>query len=177
MDCPGAVHVPAPAGPLPAETAPPCNTNRHDLAVEFVHWNSLSEEDRANYQQISAIIKDKIVVQPVSNANLLKPGDVIRAVETKTGIKISQNDHTLLWKAFRVRPAASSEAKFDTVSNANLLKPGDCHPGASRPAGGEPVQGDTVREGGIIKKQTEFPAVRGLRLFSLKKPSFVISNA
>lgn len=32
------------------------NTNRHDLAVEFVHWNSLSEEDRANYQQISTII-------------------------------------------------------------------------------------------------------------------------
>ena len=55
-------------------------------------------------------------MQRVSNANLLKPGAVIRAVETKTGVKISQNDHTLLWKAFRVRPAASSEAKFDTVS-------------------------------------------------------------
>ena len=92
------------------------NTNRHDLAVEFVHWNNLSGEDRANYQQISTIIKDKIVVQRVSNANLLKPGAVIRAVETKTGVKISQNDHTLLWKAFRVRPTASSETKFDTVS-------------------------------------------------------------
>ena len=92
------------------------NTNRHDLAVEFVHWNSLSEEDRANYQRISAIIKDKIVVQRVSNANLLKPSAVIKAVEGKTGIKLSQNDHTLLWKSFRVRPAASSEAKFDTIS-------------------------------------------------------------
>ena len=37
-------------------------------------------------------------------------------METKTGIKISQNDHTLLWKAFQVRPAASSETKFDTLS-------------------------------------------------------------
>lgn len=92
------------------------NTNRHDLAIEFVQWSNLSEEDRANYQQISTIIKDKIVVQRVSNANLLKPSAVIRAVEIKTGIKISQNDHTLLWKAFRVRPGSSSQAKFDTVS-------------------------------------------------------------
>ena len=92
------------------------NTNRHDLAVEFVHWNSLSEEDRANYQRISTIIKDKIVVQRVSNANLLKPSAVIRSVEDKTGVKLSQSDHTLLWKSFRVRPTASSEAKFDTIS-------------------------------------------------------------
>lgn len=77
------------------------NTNRHDLAVEFVHWNSLSEEDRANYQRISTIIKDKIVVQRVSNANLLKPSAVIRSVEDKTGVKLSQSDHTLLWKSFR----------------------------------------------------------------------------
>ena len=55
-------------------------------------------------------------MQRVSNANLLKPGAVIRAIETKTGVKLSQNDHTLLWKTFRVRPPASSEAKFETVS-------------------------------------------------------------
>lgn len=92
------------------------NTNRHDLAVEFVNWSSLNEEDQANYQRISAIIKDKIVVQRVSNANLLKPGAVTRAIENIAGVKISLSDHTLLWKAFRVRPVASSEAKFDTVS-------------------------------------------------------------
>ena len=92
------------------------NTNRHDLAVEFVQWNSLSADDRASYQKISAIIKDKIVVQRVSNANLLKPGAVIRAVEEKTGIKLSQSDHILLWKAFKIRPVPASEAKFDTVS-------------------------------------------------------------
>lgn len=38
------------------------------------------------------------------------------SVEDKTGVKLSQSDHTLLWKSFRVRPTASSEAKFDTIS-------------------------------------------------------------
>lgn len=31
------------------------NTNRTDLAVEFVNWNSLSEEDRENYNKITNI--------------------------------------------------------------------------------------------------------------------------
>ena len=92
------------------------NTNRHDLAVEFVNWNNLNEEDRANYQRITTIIKDKIVVQRVSNANLLKPTVVIRSFNEKTGIQISLNDHTLLWKAFQIRPLSSSETKFDTIS-------------------------------------------------------------
>ena len=56
------------------------NTNRSDLAVEFVNWNSINKEDRENYQKITAIIKDKIVKQNVSNANMLKPKDVILAV-------------------------------------------------------------------------------------------------
>ena len=92
------------------------NTNRHDLSVEFVNWNSLNDEDRANYQRLTAIIKDKIVVQPVSNAHLLKPGAVIREVKTRTGITLSQSDHTLLWKAFRIRPSSSSVSNFDTIS-------------------------------------------------------------
>ena len=92
------------------------NTNRSDLAVEFVNWNSLIDDDKENYQKVAAIIKDKIIKQPVSNANMLKPGDVIKAVEEKTGIKMSQNNHTDLWKVFGVRPPNNSEAKFDTTA-------------------------------------------------------------
>lgn len=91
------------------------NTNRTDLAVEFVNWNSLSEEDRENYNKITTIIKDKIVKQNVSNANMLKPIAVRNAVKEKTGEEISQSNHTDLWKAFSVRPGTKSDAKFDTV--------------------------------------------------------------
>lgn len=36
------------------------NTNRNDLAVEFVNWNAISEADRDNYEKVTAIIKDKV---------------------------------------------------------------------------------------------------------------------
>ena len=31
------------------------NTNRNDLAVEFVNWNSLSDDDKENYEKVTAI--------------------------------------------------------------------------------------------------------------------------
>lgn len=92
------------------------NTNRSDLAVEFVNWNSLSEEDKENYNRVTTIIKDKIIKQNVSNANMLRPIDVRNAVKEKTGQEISQSNHTDLWKAFAVRPDSRSNAKFDTVT-------------------------------------------------------------
>lgn len=92
------------------------NTKRSDLAVEFVYWNTISEEDKENYNKVTAIIKDKIVKHNVSNANMLRPIDVRNAVREKTGVEISQSNHTDLWKAFSVRPHAKSEAKFDTIT-------------------------------------------------------------
>ena len=92
------------------------NTNRSDLAVEFVNWSSISDDDKKNYNKITTIIKDKIVKQSVSNANMLKPGDVIRAVKEKTKIELTQSNHTDLWKSFGVRPNSKAESKFDTLA-------------------------------------------------------------
>ncbi len=86
------------------------------MAVEFVNWNALSDEDKSNYQKVSAIIKDKIVKQPVSNANMLKPIDVRNIVKEKTNVELSQSNHTDLWKAFGVRPTTNAESKFDTMT-------------------------------------------------------------
>ena len=90
------------------------NTNRGNLAVEFVNWNSLNDEDRDSYQRITTIIKDKIVKQPVVNADLQKPSGVIKALQDRTGNQISISNHTDLWKAFSIRPVGSSDDKFDT---------------------------------------------------------------
>lgn len=92
------------------------NTNRNDLAVEFVNWSSLSEEDKENYQKITAIIKDKVVKRNVYNLDLYKPSIVISEL-SKIGINISQNQHTALWKVFNVRPSNNSEEKFETNDN------------------------------------------------------------
>lgn len=90
------------------------NTNRGDLAVEFVKWDSLDEDDKNSYKQITTIIKDKIVKQQVVNLYLQKPSGVIAAVKEKTGIELSISNHTDLWKAFRIRPDKNSEDRFDT---------------------------------------------------------------
>ena len=92
------------------------NTTRADLAVEFVNWNSLDEEDRRNYEKLTAIIKDKVVMQSVSNANLLKPSDVLEQLN-KIGISIKMNQHTALWRAFNVRPSSHSDSKFETIDS------------------------------------------------------------
>ena len=91
------------------------NTNRSDLAVEFVKWDSLNEEDKENYKKVTAIIKDKIVIQSVSNANLLKPSGVVNALN-ENGITINMSQHISLWKAFKVRPTGDDASKFDTTN-------------------------------------------------------------
>ena len=90
------------------------NTNRSDLSVEFVNWNSIDETDRANYEKITAIIKDKIVTKRVSNLNWLKPSNVTLEVANRTGVDIGVNNHTCLWKAFAIRPVNNSKTKFET---------------------------------------------------------------
>lgn len=90
------------------------NTNRNDLAIEFVKWDALDEKDKDNYNKVTAIIKDKIVTHSVSNLNLLKPAGVIETVKEKSGIVINMTSHTLLWKAFGIRPNVKSKEKFET---------------------------------------------------------------
>jgi len=90
------------------------NTNRCDLAVEFVNWSALDADDKLNYERVCAIIKDKLVIQQVSNANLLRPSAVIQKVKLKSTVELSTNDHTLLWKAFDIRPPQKSSSKFNT---------------------------------------------------------------
>ncbi|MCF8346098.1 MAG: DUF3644 domain-containing protein [Bacteroidales bacterium] len=92
------------------------NTNRNDLAVEFVNWNSLSEEDRENYEQVTAIIKDKVITKEVVNPGKLKPGEVIARVNQATGQVMSHFDHCCLYFIFSIRPTKYDADKdpFDT---------------------------------------------------------------
>ena len=92
------------------------NTNRNDLAVEFVNWNSLSDEDRENYEKVTAIIKDKVIAKEVVNPGKLKPGDVIRQVNENTGFKLNHFDHKCLYYLFSIRPTSDDNGvdPFDT---------------------------------------------------------------
>jgi hypothetical protein len=41
------------------------NTNRNDMAIEFVRWNELNEEDKELYDKLDVLIKDRVVKKPV----------------------------------------------------------------------------------------------------------------
>ncbi len=95
------------------------NTNRNDLAIEFVNWSLLNNEDRENYEKLSAIIKDKVVTKEVANPGKLKPGEVKNLVNGKITIKINHYDLKCLYYMFSIRPTRNDDNadKFNTNTN------------------------------------------------------------
>lgn len=84
------------------------NTNRNDLAVEFVNWSGLSEEDQLNYNKLQAIIKDKTVVKEGVNSGKLKAGDIVNAIKEEMP-DFSHYDHKCLYTIFSIRPVGVSK--------------------------------------------------------------------
>lgn len=80
------------------------NTSRNDLAIEFVNWNSLSEEDKDKYDKLTTIVKDKVIKTEAINAGKLKPGKVIKKVNNSSTFKINQADHKHILAIFKIRP-------------------------------------------------------------------------
>jgi hypothetical protein len=80
------------------------NTERTDLAVEFVNWSTLSEADRKKFEKLTTIIKNKVVKAEAINPGKLKPGKVIQEVIKKTGIKLNHADHKYILATLAIRP-------------------------------------------------------------------------
>lgn len=95
------------------------NTNRNDLAVEFVNWNSISETDKENYEKVTAIIKDKVIKKEAINPGKRKPSDVLTKVNSEIDFTINHYDHKCLYCCFQIRPASANEIDdpFDTNTN------------------------------------------------------------
>jgi hypothetical protein len=91
------------------------NTNRADLAVEFVKWDELSDEDKEAYEKITAIVKDRKVTIEAANVGKLKPGGVVSAVlEMYPASNLNMYTHTALVKLFEIRPYDDEEDPFET---------------------------------------------------------------
>jgi len=92
------------------------NTSRSDLAVEFVNWSSLSEEDNVDYNKLLAIIKDKTVIKEGVNSGKLKAGNIVHAIKEDMH-DFSHYDHQCLYTIFSIRPTGA--AKEDDPFNTN----------------------------------------------------------
>lgn len=89
------------------------NTNRNDIAVEFVNWNSLSENDKKSYEKVTALVKDKVIKVEVINPGKLKPGKVIQEVNKKVNIKLNHSDHKCILAILGIRPYNGFEKNHD----------------------------------------------------------------
>lgn len=98
------------------------NTSRADAAIEFVRWDQLSAEDRAAYEKIAVIIKDKKVTVSAANVKRYKPSAVVKKVNAVLGKStLTSNLHVTLYKMFRVRPPNGAEDPFETNSEYCLF--------------------------------------------------------
>jgi hypothetical protein len=94
------------------------NTQRNDVAIEFVNWNALSQEDKKSYEKLDALVKEKIVKHEVINFEGKKPGKVLELVKKESGKKLSHNDHRCLYTIFKVRPISKDVINpFETNTN------------------------------------------------------------
>lgn len=89
------------------------NTNRNDLAIEFVNWNSLSEDDKVNYEKITALIKDKVQKTEVINPAKIKPGAVVKFVNESYQNNFNHFDHKCLQYIFSVKPTKEDGNNID----------------------------------------------------------------
>jgi len=81
------------------------NPKKNVPAIEFVDWSNLSEEDKKNYEKVTALIKNKIIRIEAINPGKLKAGDVLKKVLEKSSIeKFSHYDHMCLYYLFSIRP-------------------------------------------------------------------------
>jgi len=103
------------------------NTNRSDLAVEFVNWNALSEADRANYEKVTAIIKDKVVKKEAINPGKRKPGDVLVKINSEIDFTINHFDHKCLYCCFKIRPASGNDIDDPFDTNINYCHYDEAH--------------------------------------------------
>lgn len=93
------------------------------LPVQFVHYDSLTADQKAEVEKFAALVKFKNT--GALNAELLKPGEVVKAVQAGLGnIKIERNGkktdkfnadtHTRCWKHYKVRPKLGAKKPDQT---------------------------------------------------------------
>jgi Protein of unknown function (DUF3644) len=93
------------------------------LAIQFVHFDKLSEEDKKSVIKFGALVKFKEV--PGSIPDTIKPGDIVKMVQAGLGNpkiervgkqrdKFNLNIHARCWKRYKVRPPSDSSSPKET---------------------------------------------------------------
>nr|WP_232424835.1 DUF3644 domain-containing protein [Algoriphagus resistens] len=104
------------------------NTNRNDLAIEFVNWKTVKDEDKEKYSKLLAIIKEKHVIKEVVNAGKLKAGSIVQKVKENTSVSdFNHFDHRCLCIIFSIRPYQGEKDKDPFNTNSNFCHYDEAH--------------------------------------------------
>ncbi|MEO7047328.1 MAG: hypothetical protein ABI091_18645, partial [Ferruginibacter sp.] len=85
------------------------------------NWNSLSENDKKNYEKVTALVKDKVIKTEVINPGKLKPGKVIQEINKNIDFKINHADHKCILATLGIRPYN----EFEKITIPLKQTPGD----------------------------------------------------
>jgi hypothetical protein len=94
------------------------------LPIQFVQYDALTPEEKAEVEKLSAIVKEKHV--GVVNAGFLKPGAIVKAVQAGLGEpmlkrngklvpKFTTDTHTRCWKYYNTRPCTGAKRPEQTI--------------------------------------------------------------
>lgn len=83
------------------------------LPIQFVHYDKLTDEEKKRLGHLVAMVKFKDV--PVSNPDLIKPGEVVRRVQAGLGqtkiervgkvVGFTLDTHARCWRRYKARPS------------------------------------------------------------------------
>lgn len=89
--------------------------SKNALPIQFVAYDKLDDAQKNNVNRVATLVKNKFVTVPVANKDRIKPGEVVKRVQTLLGNpkmnkngkereKFNSDTHTRCWKRFQVRP-------------------------------------------------------------------------
>ncbi len=92
--------------------------SQNALPIQFVHYNKLTEDEKEQVSQLTAMVKFKEV--PVFNLDVMKPSDVVKKVQQGLGNpkvlrsgkevdKFNLDVHRRCWRKFKIRPPTGSQ--------------------------------------------------------------------
>jgi hypothetical protein len=89
-----------------------------DLAVNFVNWDVLTEEQRAVLSDLgrTGTVINKVTHRDVADKGKMLPKQVARQVEAQVPFEFHvQPEHTEMWRRLGVRPATKAADPYNTV--------------------------------------------------------------
>jgi hypothetical protein len=99
--------------------------SKEALPIQFVRYDDMTEEEKKEVDKFVGLVKEKSV--PVANKDKVKPGAVIKAVQSAIGNpkvtrgkkiidKFNSDVHARFWKKYNVRPSKGSATPEKTDS-------------------------------------------------------------